>query len=358
MNAKEYMKKLLSKIRFKRKEIKDMDAPERITTNTVAEHREKVLSEGRRFKYPFQYSKNRLVINAIVISVVALAATIGIGYWQLYTMQNSSEFMYRVTKVFALPVAYIDGEVVLYSDYLMKYRSSVHYLEQKEQVDFGGGDGKRQLDYLKEQSMQDAVADSYARKLAREMGISVSDEEVEDFIETQRVSSNGEVSEAAYESVIREFYDWSPSEYRHIMSSKLLRQKVAFRLDDKARDVANKAGLKLSTDSKVSMKEYAETLNKDTGEDIVYYGNSGLVSVDNQDGGLAKAASNLAIGQVSGMIQSASNDGYYYVKLLDKNESSVSYEYINIKLTEFESQLQEKINTDAEERFITISVEE
>ena len=59
-----------------------------------------------------------------------------VGWWQLYKNQSTSDFMYHVTEVLPLPVAKVDGEFVLYRDYLMKYRSSVYYLEQKEQVRF------------------------------------------------------------------------------------------------------------------------------------------------------------------------------------------------------------------------------
>jgi hypothetical protein len=98
-----------------------------------------------------------------------------IGWWQLYPQQNSSEFIYRITKVLPLPVATIDGQTVLYSDYLMKYRSSIYYLEQKERVNFQTEDGKRQMEHIKQQSIEDALADAYATKLADESNVIVSD---------------------------------------------------------------------------------------------------------------------------------------------------------------------------------------
>ena len=157
------MKKILHKI-LKRKEA---PLPNRITSETVAQHREQILAGGRKFKYPIQYARHKLVINAIIISVVSLAAVVLIGWWQLYPSQNNSNFMYRITKVLPLPVAKVDGQFVLYSDYLMKYLSSINYLEQKEQLSLKTDDGKRQVAYVKQQSMQDAIADAYAIKLAK-----------------------------------------------------------------------------------------------------------------------------------------------------------------------------------------------
>ena len=100
----------------------------RITNETVAEHRESVLAGGRRFKYPMQYSRHRLIFNAIAISVVALVVLIVVIWWQLYPSQNTTTFFYRITRVLPIPVAIVDGEQVRYSDYLVGFRSQEHYL--------------------------------------------------------------------------------------------------------------------------------------------------------------------------------------------------------------------------------------
>ena len=49
----------------KKKETNNL--PTRITNDTVAEHREKVLAGGRKLKYPLQYTKRKLVRNTILI---------------------------------------------------------------------------------------------------------------------------------------------------------------------------------------------------------------------------------------------------------------------------------------------------
>ena len=115
------MKKKLSISHLKRKK---EQAPTRITNETVAEHRERILAGGRKFKYPIQYARHKLVINAILVSVAVAVLLIVIGWWQLYPMQNSSAFMYRLTRVIPVPVAIVDGEHVPYRDYLVQYRGS------------------------------------------------------------------------------------------------------------------------------------------------------------------------------------------------------------------------------------------
>lgn len=325
------MKKLLAKIR----KSKD-DAPQRITNETVAEHREKILAGGRRFKYPVQYARHRLVFNAIIISIAALIVLILVGYWQLYPAQNTSSFMYSVTKVVPVPVASVDGQSVPYSDYLMKYRSSVHYLEQKEQISLKSEDGKRQIDFIKQKSMQDAIADAYAAKLAKELGITVSDVELESFLKMQRQSSSGEVSQQTYDAVVLDYYGWGTDEYRYATKSKLLRQKVAYAIDTNALALSTSLGTTLTSAS--SFQAVGTETNAKGGIQVVY-GASGLVPKTNQDGGLAAEAAKLERGAVSTAIKSTTGDGYYYLKLLDINDTQVSYEYIQIPIAEFNNKL-------------------
>src|SRR5664279_913096 len=172
------MKKLILK-RFR----KTHEAPSRITNETVAEHRERILAGGRRFKYPMQYARHKLVVNAIIIILVTVLTLILVGWWQLYPVQNTSTFFYRVTRVLPLPVASVDGQQVRYGDYLMHFNGSAHYLQQSEQVDLNSDDGKRQLDFIKRKSMDKVIADAYAAKLAREQNIIISDAEIDAVIE-------------------------------------------------------------------------------------------------------------------------------------------------------------------------------
>lgn len=328
------MKKFLSKFRKK-----GVEAPTRITNETVAEHREKILAGGRRFKYPIQYARHKLVINAIIISIAGVIVLGIVGWWQLYIVQNTSTFVYNVTRVIPLPVANVDGQPVLYGDYLMRYRSAIHTLVQQNQIDLNSTDGKRQADYHKGKAMEGAIADAYGQKLASQLNLSVSDAEVNSYLIAQRQSSNGVISQRTYDASILDILGWSPDEYRHVLASELLRQKVAFAIDTAASDVSKSIGAQvIATGS--DFKAIVTATNALGGVQVAY-GAPGLVPRSNQDGGLASAASKLQKGQVSGVIKSTTTtgDGYYYVRLLDSNTTQVSYEYIQIPLTEFNHRL-------------------
>jgi len=347
---KEHMKKLLRKIR---KQPEVSPASSRITSETVAHHRERILAGGRRFKYPVQYARHKLVINAILISVVALILVLIAGWWQLYKVQNTSEFMYRITKVLPVPIANIDGQSVLYSDYLLKYRSSAHYLEQKEQVSLKTDDGKRQLEYIKQQSMKDSIADAYAVKLAKKMDISVSPSELEGFLKEQRQLSDGEISQLTYDAVILDYYGWSPAEYRHITEGKLLRQKVSYAMDSKAIKAINNVSDAVKKDQKTDFKSLATTIATQSGTKTVY-GVSGWVPKNNQDGGLSAEAVKLTKLQTSKSIKSTIGDGYYVIRLLDVNDTQVSYEYVKVPLTAFTESIDQVMKDKKVNKYISV----
>lgn len=330
------MKKLLSKVRKQ----PPQEPAGRITTDTLAEHREQVLAGGRKFKYPVQYQRHKLVINAMIIGVAALLLLIGLGWYALYIAKNTSEFMYRVTKVVPVPVAVVDGEPVRYSDYLMKYRSAAHYLTEKEQIDTRSEDGKSQLSLVQSQAMEDAVADAYAVKLARDLDIEVTDADLETFLKQQRQSSDGEVSEATYNAVIRDYYGWSPQEYREAMKSKLLRQKVAYAVDAHAEDIAKSIEEKVKAGN-TDLKAIADSVNAQEEGSAIYMPSAAWVPRTNQDGGLATAAAKLSKGQVSTVVKTTSGNGYYYVKLIDSNDTQVQYEYVVVPLKEFKSKFEQ-----------------
>ena len=111
--------------------------PSRITNDTVAEHREKVLAGGRKHKYPIQYSKHKLVWNTVFISIAGLVTVIVLLYLQLYVWKDTSDLAYRITKILPLPAGSVEGEFVRYSDYLLYNRGNMAVLKTQGQDQAG-----------------------------------------------------------------------------------------------------------------------------------------------------------------------------------------------------------------------------
>lgn len=328
----------MKKLRLKKRSAAP-EPPSRITNETVAEHRERILAGGRRFKYPVQYARHRLVINTIIISVIALVAIVAAVWWQLYPQQNTSTFFYRITRVAPLPVASVDGQSVPYSHYLSAFRSQEHYLQTKEGVDLHSKENKQQLDYIKRKALDDAVADSFAAKLAKESNVSVTDKQVDAAIAHQRASRDGVTSKETYDAIVMDHFNWTPAEAREVTERKLLRQEVAYKVDKNASTQRDQVLEKLKTES--DFDKVAAAIAP-MGEARVQAGVTPLVPSNNQDGGLAIAASKLEVGKMSEAFRSTTGDGYYVVKLLEKaNDGRVRYAYIKIPLTMFENRLAE-----------------
>lgn len=330
------MKRIVKKIRKNNDSEATKLQASRITNETVAEHREQILAGGRKFKYPIQYARHRLLINSILVFIAALILAVAVLWWQLYLAQNTGGFFYRVTQLLPLSVASADNQPVPYSDYLMEYRSSMHWLQQKSRgFSFNSQDGKRLSEHFKRQSLNKAIENAYAQKLAKQNSINVSEKDIDNFVDqTIASSSSRNLSRQSYEAVLSDSYGVSPSEYRSIVRYAIIKQRVSFFIDNKAKkkiEAAQKALQSGSTFDNVVVTYSDESLAKITKGDV------GFVAKGNQDQGLARAAVKLQKNQISGIIEGT--DGYYIVKLIDTKEDQVRYARIKVSLAAFDEQL-------------------
>lgn len=341
-------------LRRKKSQQKKSTIPSRITNETVAEHREQILAGGRKFKYPVQYARHKLVINAILVVLVAAILLAVIGWWQLYPMQNSGTFMYRVAKIIPVPVASIDGQSVPYRDYLVSYRASKFYLGKYDEIKLDSKDGERQLEHVKRQSLDMAEQISYARKLASQHDITITDKDIDDFIDKERDTANGRTSQETYDASIKMLLDQTTADYRLSVSNSLLRDKVAFAIDENATkqvEVAKKLMQKDSSD----FVAIADSMKKTTGGKVTA-GQSGLVSLTtNKYNGLRiSEISNMKQGELSGVLKSTTDDGYYFVKVTEKTSSQINFVYLHIPLQKFASDFTELRKAGKIEEYITI----
>lgn len=344
--------KKLSRLRRKKRSQAHEEHHQRITNETVAEHRERILAGGRRFKYPVQYARHKLVINAIIISFVAFLLALLVIWWQLYLAQNTSTFFYRITRVVPLPVAVVDGQQVRYSNYLVGFRSQEYYLQHKEGINLYSKEYKQQLDYIKRMALNDALADAYAAKLANERGIKISDQQIDRAIERQRQSRDGTTSIETYNAILLDQFNWTPEEAREVTAARLLRQEVAFQIDKTAAEQLALVQKKIKTEK--NFEDVAASIPTLDGAKVET-GVTPLVPSSNQDGGLAAAATKMKVGDISQVIRSTTGDGYYIIKLLEKSEDNrVSYAYIKIPLTLFSKQLEKIMSGNDVMEFINV----
>lgn len=343
----------MKKIKLKRSKKQPAPAASRITNETIAEHREQILAGGRRFKYPIQYTKHKLIINTVLISMASIILLL-VGCWAvMYPMQNTSTIAYRISRIAMLPVGSVDGEPVRYSDYLVQYRASEYYLNKYGEVKVNSKDWYVQLDDIKYRSMNLAQQAAYARKLAKRYNVSISRKDVNDFIDQERTTINGRVSQETYDASIRMLYGESADDYRLIVENGLLKNKVAFAMDTTAKDQTDKALSLLKSNG--DFAKTVETINKQSTEGKLSAGNSGSVDISSKFNGLRVSdISKTPVGSLSGITRSTNDDGYYIVKVVAKTDKKITFEYIHIPLTVFKSQFEQLKKSGKISEYITI----
>ncbi|NCU38008.1 hypothetical protein EOL96_03075 [Candidatus Saccharibacteria bacterium] len=330
------------------------EAPGRITNETVAEHREKILAGGRKFKYPIQYARHKLVINALLVSFVSIALLAILGWYQLYVAQNSSTFMYRIARVVPFPVAVVDGEFVPYDDYLSRYRFNEFWLQKYGDIKLDSVDGKKQLQYIKRQVLDAAIENAYAKKLAPKYNVTVTDREVEDTILQQRHTASGQISAETYYSALLMTNGWTADDLKLSLRRTILRNKVAFAVDSQAKKQAEDAA-KLVESTKGDFANVAKSLDDLPGGKIVV-SDSGLVNIVSSFGGLQISdIAKLSKGELSGLIKSSTDDGYYFVKIIEKTDTQISFSYLHIPLTMFSSNVDTMKKNGKVQEYININ---
>ena len=323
--------KILEKISKKRKK-----TATRITDGNIDEKREEVLARGKKFKYPFQYAKHKLIVNTVLISVSAVLLAVFLGWLELYKFQDTGDVVYRLTRVLPVPVAEVDGEKVRYSDYLMLYRSSVAAIESQQGILSNSEEDQQMKAQYKVEAMDRAVSYGYALKLAREMGIEVSDEMVNELMVEHRTVDGVERSEEAFAGIIKDNFGLSLDEYRRMLYLSLVEKEVSVSLDEEA------LALKLEIESILGNgSDDLEGIADSLGENVVYSETGGMVEEMNLDGGRASVAAGLELGEVSEGFVSKNGDGYYFVKLLDKADGQVNYASLWVPFSAFDKKLAE-----------------
>lgn len=296
----------------------------------VEARREEVLARGRKFKYPLQWTKHRVVISTILIAFVTLAILVFGGYLALYRLGMTGELLFRITEIIPVSAASVDSKDVRFSDYLMFYRSSMTSIERQSGSQFDA----TSVDYLHDEYKNAALLESekytYALKLADELGISVSNEDVKNEFERHLKIGGINRSEEGFLKIVQDNFGLTKNEYERMLYLTLTKAKVEIAIDENANKIAERVESILSANDN-DYKAVVEQL----GDAVAYEETGGLVDNKNIDGGRASEAAKLEPGQSSGKFVSMNGDGYYFVKLIKKTEAEVNFVSIKVPFTEF-----------------------
>lgn len=320
------MKKPKSIAKLKRKPAPESaDAPSRVTNDSVSQHRDEILSNARRFKYPFHRSKHRIAIISIVVVVAAIGLLSAVTGLQLYKRQSTSEFTHSVTSVLPFPIAKVNGSLVSYESYLFELTSSLHWQEKYGTTDLRSPDGRRQIEYLKRSALDKAETTAIAHALAKQNNVTVDDKEIDQVV--ARIKASG----GNLNQILGESFNFTESELRRYIKDNIMRQKVARELDKDAPQRAQKVleeirGGKAFADA---AKEHSEDLEtKQIAGDIGVV-EKGRASLPEE---VSEVIFKLEPGQVSDVIKTPSD--YFIVTVterVDENRARVSVIRIKVK---------------------------
>jgi len=329
--------------RLAKREEKQTQAIPRITNDNVAEHREDMLSGARKYIYPLQQSKHKIVLfsTGLFLAVVIVFSVLCVLF--LYRFQTTSGFMYQVTRVIPFPIARSGSTFIAYENYLFELGHYIHYYENQQQLSFETEAGRAQLNSYKQRALDKVINDAYIKNIAAEQKISVSNAEIDEQIriarEQNRLGSNDEV----FEDVLRDFWNWSVDDFRRSLRSEILEQKVLRALDTETNTRATEALARVNAgeDFAALATEYSDDIGtKDNG------GEFGFVNKSNRNVSQQTVDTlfSLGEGQVSGITIVPSGTGYALaiVKNLEKQEDQSRGAYILFQLKDINEVLNDR----------------
>ena len=304
------------------------DVP-RITSDTVEEHREEVLSSARKYIYPLTSSKHHVVRNSILILLLVIVVFFAACVAELYKFQSTNGFIYGVTKVVPFPVAKVGSHWVSYESYLFELRRNMHYYHTQQHANFSTTGGKQQLARLKQQAMDATIQATYVNELAKQGGVTVSTATVNDEVNLLREQNRLGNSDRVLREVLSEFWGWSENDFRRELHQQLLQQAVVAKLDTSTNKRAQAALSQLEQGAdfgKLAAKVSDDTATKASGGQYA----SPITSNDRSlPPALTAQIAKLKPGQVSGVI----NTGYALeiVKIIDSSHGTVHAAHIQFR---------------------------
>lgn len=300
-----------------------------ITNETVAEHREDVLKGARKYKYPLQHSKHRIVIISTVLIIAALISFLVYSGLALYRFQSSSAFMYRVTQVLPFPVAKAGSHYVAYENYLFELRRYEHYYQSQQQVDFNTKSGKDQLASYKPKAMAEVVQAAYVKQLASQHHVSVSRAQLNDELDSLRAQNQSSDQELA--DVTNKFFGWSIDDLKREIKQELLAQDVAAKLDTatQARAASVLGQLQSGADFAALVTQNSDAADKANGGQYA----DGAITAASTDvpPAVVRQLLKMKVGQTYGVIQAGQT--LEIVKLLGSSDGKMQAAHISFSLT-------------------------
>ncbi len=315
-------------------------------SNALSKHRQTALKKGLRHRRPVKKARHSVMIFTLSLVAMFVVAYLLSSFYILQKRQSYSNLAYNISKTVPYNISSVDGEPVSYEEYLFILRQNLHYLIDfegvgAEKINIKTEDGKRIVEVKKSEALTKAEEFAFVRKQARDLNLSVSDQEVDQSIKAI-LSQKEDFTEAELEKTLRAHYGWSLQDYKRYHKMVLLERKVLAQLDQESNKRIQEARAKITSgeDFLQVATPFAQQGNTDS-----YGGSLGVVNIKTNSANLSSSAlyalKELPEGSVTDVL--ISNDSLMIIKnLRSVNEIEKEVQIISIKFKDAASYLDQQ----------------
>lgn len=264
--------------------------------------------------------KMNLWIKWIAFAIAIILAFVAATAYGVYRLGWDNQVTDAVQRVIPFPAAYVGGSIISLNDFNNRFEAFKRSVQLNQEFDFSDPANAEVVEQQKTAMLDRLIELQLEKKLAREHGITVSDEEVQQ--ELGRIVSQSGFEQADLETLVQSIYGWSAKDFARLVVEPQIREQklqVAHSEDheenaqawQEANEVLDK--LRQGEDFTALAAQYSDDAgSKDSGGDLGWAG-KGVFVKEFED-----AAFNLEPGTVSGIV--TTQFGYHIIEILNKTE--------------------------------------
>lgn len=277
----------------------------------------------------------KALIGGVVVAAVFILLFLGFGsYWMVYQYAGDNPVKDFLKNTLPFPVAIVNGQWVPLAQFEDSVSATDYFFGQQDPAELGLTE-RPALSEIRDNQYDRYVNLALLEQLAEERGVTVSQEEVDEYFTNQILpQAQGGIEEV--ETTLRDFYDWSVDEFKEkVLYEVVLAQKVEESLaaDEGTNGEAKQKADELYQEIMNSEKPFSEfateysddTVSAQNGGMLGFFGR-GMMVPEFED-----AAFSLDVGQVSEPVKT--QFGYHIIKVTDKDEEAGTVEARHILIS-------------------------
>jgi parvulin-like peptidyl-prolyl isomerase len=217
-----------------------------------------------------QKTKRMMMIAVSVIILLIILMLLGGGYWLVYVNNSTASAVTAVKNVLPLPAGRVNGEFVSLKTYEKRVAATQNFYKKQEELQLGLTEQTPTAAEIKQQEFDRLVEESVVNTYAKEQGVAVTDQDVNDYFDKSILpQAKGGMEEV--NTTLKDLYNWSVDDFkREVLREAVLRNKLQEKLskDDAQNSAAKEKITTLYTEIKDGKKSF-EDAAKESSDDTV-----------------------------------------------------------------------------------------